>query len=85
MGKIIKFDPNRRRPSRGGRDTRDWTRPEDYGVPPPPPSNRRPAHRKAAPNPHAPYPSAPASGVKAKLAVAAIILAGIATSLLGLT
>jgi hypothetical protein len=80
MGKIIKFDPNRRR-----KDTRNWTRPEDYGASSSPPSNRRPAHRKPAAAVHSPYPSAPASGVKAKLAVAAIILAGVATSLLGLT
>lgn len=81
MGKIIKFDPERRR-----KGTRSWTRPEDYGVPPPPPAaNRRPAWRRPAPGPLA-SPSVPSNnGIKAKLAVAAIILAGIATSLYGLT
>jgi hypothetical protein len=38
MGKIIKFDPSRRR-SRSGKS---WTRPEDYGAPPPPPPPREP-------------------------------------------
>ena len=36
MGKIVKFDPKRRKSGKS------WTRPEDYGAPPPPKPPKRP-------------------------------------------
>lgn len=79
MGKIIKFDPNRRR-----KGTRNWTRPEDYGVPPAPTPARR--TKRAAPPPRYEMPTrSGGTSVRAKLAVAAIILAAVLTSLYGLS
>ena len=77
MGKIIKFDPDRRR--KPGK--RSWTRPEDYGAT---------RQRKPAPQPQqrryvAPQGPSPRANMLAKLSVAAIIAAGVAVSLFGLT
>lgn len=83
MGKIIKFDPERRRK----RNKPNWTRPEDYGAAPPPPAPkpRRAERRDAAPGP-LPVPSPTGrTATLAKLAVAAIILAAVLVSLLGLS
>ncbi|WP_228242331.1 hypothetical protein [Porphyrobacter sp. GA68] len=71
MGKIIRFDPDRRR--KQGR--RSWTRPEDY-VPPAAPAPQRDRPRTHAPHAKAQWP--------ARLTVAGIIAAGVAVSLLGL-
>ena len=32
MGKIVKFDPKKRRGGSGKGDGKSWTRPEDYGA-----------------------------------------------------
>lgn len=79
MGKIIKFDPDRRR--KQGR--RSWTRPEDYGVPPPPkPRRQREPQGSALPG----TGDAPRrTRLLAKGAVAGVIALGVLTSLYGLT
>lgn len=71
MGKIIRFDPDRRR--KQGR--RSWTRPEDY-APPAPPAPQRGLARGSRSHAKAQWP--------ARLTVAGIIAAGMAVSLLGL-
>lgn len=83
MGKIIKFDPNRRRK----KDRPSWTRPEDYGVPPPPPRPRQASGRKreAAPPPRIDATGgSPRAAMLAKLAVAAIVVLAVLVSLYGL-
>lgn len=74
MGKIIKFDPRRRK------NTRSWTRPEDYGVRP----LGRTRRRAGSPPPMRPAASSARTARLARLAVALIVLAAIAVSLLGL-
>ncbi|WP_165362083.1 hypothetical protein [Qipengyuania thermophila] len=73
MGKIIKFDPARRR-----KQARSWTRPEDYIALPP----REPPARQAAFRPDAPERTTPVRW-PARLAVAGLVLAAVAASLFG--
>lgn len=81
MGKIIKFDPNRRRK----KDKPSWTRPEDYGVSPPPARQTPARKRKPAPAPRIePAGGSPRAALLAKLAVAAIIVLALLVSLYGL-
>ena len=79
MGKIIKFDPDRRRKG----DKRCWTRPQDYGVTSTPKPQRQPQPARAA------LPAireAPArTRLRAKLTVGGVIALGVLTSLYGLT
>ena len=78
MGKIIKFDPKRRR---GGQGKPSWTRPEDYGVAPEPrrKPTAQPRHRRAE-QPH----TSPRTALLARLTVAGVIGLGVAVSVFGL-
>ena len=63
MGKIVKFDPKRKKSGKS------WTKPEDYGAPPPPRPPKRPQG-----NPR----------TLAQLTVVALIAATVAASVAGL-
>lgn len=81
MGKIIKFDPDRRRKGTGrAKHRRSWTRPEDYGV------ASRPKVRRPAPL-HTSNDAGTSSrtALLAKLTVAGVIAVGMAVSFFGLS
>ena len=78
MGKIIKFDPKRRR---SGQGKPSWTRPEDYGVAPEPRHKpaTQPQHRRVEQP-----PTSPRTTLLARLTVAGVIGLGVAVSVFGL-